>query len=84
MNGLHPFELFKFYEFFQELSYLMTLGLAFLLKNLKSFSFFGDVFPPNSVQQTQTLVSTNMCVIHAILFLVSVLYFVLAWTSALN
>ena len=66
MNGLHPFELFKFYEFFQELSHLMTLGLAFLLKNLKTFSFFGDFFPPNSVQQTQTLVSTNMCVIHTI------------------
>ena len=62
----------------------MTLGLAFLLKNLKTFSFFGDFFPPNSVQQTQTLVSTNICVIHAILFLVSVLDSVLAWTSALN
>ena len=45
MKGLYPFELFKFYDFFQELSqFSMTLGLAFLFKNFRNFLIFGDFF----------------------------------------
>ena len=45
MKGLYPFELFKFYDFFQELSqFSMTLHLAFLFKNFRNFLIFGDFF----------------------------------------
>ena len=78
MKGLYPFELF------QELSqFSMTLGLAFLFKNVKNFLIFGDF-----VHLTQFNIHklwyplTNLSFM--LFYFLSLSYFVLAWTSALN
>ena len=51
-----------FHEFFQ---FSMNLGLAATFQIFKLILVFGDSFLPNSVQQTQIVVSTKTHAIHA-------------------
>ena len=68
-----------FHNFFHDLLKVsMTLGLAVTLEYFQNFPL--STFWPNSVQQTQTMVSTKICVIHKYSPLS---YVVLAVTSAL-
>ena len=49
----------------------MNLGLAATFQIFKLILVFGDSFSPNSVQQTQIVVSTKTHAIHAIQLLVT-------------
>ena len=45
IQGLYPFELFKFHDFFHDLfQFSMALVLAFTFKNFQNYSCFGDIF----------------------------------------
>ena len=68
----------------KSMTFSLTLGLAVPFKNCHKFPCF-RVFFDLTVQQTQILMSTKMCYIHAIQSLLSIIsYNVLALSSAVT